>query len=97
MQAQVLAFQLELDLWRVLKTAKDEPETADIKQLWQDLEQVIEQSDKDQQLRVAGDAIASIVEVYAIRANAILSTLSVNDTNTWRGDSEVTKQTESVP
>jgi predicted nucleotidyltransferase len=82
MQAQVLAFQLELDLWRVLKTAKDEPETADIKQLWQDLEQVIEQSDKDQQLRVAGDAIASIVEVYAIRANAILSTLSVNDTNT---------------
>jgi hypothetical protein len=26
-----------------------------------------------------------------------LSTLSVNDTNTWRGDSEVTKQTESVP
>jgi hypothetical protein len=82
MQAQVLAFQLELDLWQDLKTAKDEPETADILQLWQDLEQVIEQSELDQQLRVAGDAIAKIVEVYAIRANAILSTLEVQDTKT---------------
>ena len=58
MQTQVLAVQLELDLWHNLAIAKDEPETADIKQLWQDLEQVIEQSDEDQQLRVAGDAIA---------------------------------------
>lgn len=82
MQTQVLAVQLELDLWHNLAIAKDEPETADIKQLWQDLEQVIEQSDEDQQLRVAGDAIASIVEVYAIRANAILSSLSAQDTKT---------------
>lgn len=82
MQTQVLAFQLELDLWHKLETARNEPEAADFQQLWQDLEQVIEQSDKDQQLRVAGDAITSIVEVYAIRANAILSTLSVKDTKT---------------
>lgn len=47
MQTQPLAFQLELDLWQDLKTAKNEPETADIKQLWQDLEQVIEQSELD--------------------------------------------------
>lgn len=80
MQTQVLAVQLELDLWHNLATAKDEPETAHIKQLWQDLEQVIEQSELDQQLRVAGDAITSIVEVYAIRANAILSSLEVQDT-----------------
>jgi hypothetical protein len=82
MQTQVLAVQLELDLWQNLATAKDEPETADILQLWQDLEQVIEQSELDQQLRVAGDAIAKIVEVYAIRANAILSSLEVHDTKT---------------
>ena len=82
MQTQVLAVQLELDLWHNLATAKDEPETADILQLWQDLEKVIEQSELDQQLRVAGDAIASIVEVYAIRANAILSSLEVHDTKT---------------
>lgn len=53
MQTQVLAIQLELDLWQNLKTARDEPETADIKQLWQELEQVIEQSELDQQLRVS--------------------------------------------
>lgn len=82
MQTQVLAVQLELNLWHNLKTAKDKPETADIKQLWQDLEQIIEQSELDQQLRIAGDAIASIVEVYAIRANAILSALEVQDTKT---------------
>lgn len=79
---QTQAVQLELALWHNLATAKNEPVAADIKQLWQDLEQVIEQSELDQQLRVAGDAIASIVEVYAIRANAILSTLEIKDTKT---------------
>ena len=58
MQTQVLAVQLELFLWHNLETAKNEPEAADFKQLWQNLEQVIEQSELDQQLRVAGDAIA---------------------------------------
>lgn len=82
MQTQVLAVQLELDLWHNLETAKNEPQAADFKQLWQDLEQVIEQSELDQHLRVAGDVITSIVEVYAIRANAILSTLEVQDTKT---------------
>lgn len=79
---QTQAVQLELDLWHNLKTARNEPVAADFQQLWQHLEQVIEQSELDQQLRVAGDAIASIVEIYAIRANAILSALEVQDTKT---------------
>lgn len=82
MPLQTLSKQLELDLWQDLKTAVSDPEAANIKQLWQQLEQVIAQTDSSQQLRVAADAIASIVEVYVLRANAILSALEVHDTNT---------------
>lgn len=36
MQTQVQAVELELFVWQDLKTAKDEPETANCQQLWQD-------------------------------------------------------------
>jgi hypothetical protein len=82
MPTQTIAKQLELNLWQDLKSAAIDPQVADLQQLWLELEQVIEQTDSSQQLRVAADAIASIVEVYVLRANAILSTLEVHDTNT---------------
>ncbi len=81
MQTQAYLKQLELSMWRDLKTAKSGPLATNFQQLWSKLEQVIELTDKNQKLRVLGDAIASIVEIYVMRANAILSTLEAPDSN----------------
>ena len=71
--------QLELDLWGDLKTALTEPESADMELLWQGLEEAIAYQNSNQQLLVAGNAIAQIVEVYVKRAKSILDSLEVND------------------
>jgi hypothetical protein len=73
--------QLELDLWGDLKTALEEPESADMELLWQGLEDAIANQDSNEQLLVAGDAIAQIVEVYVKRAMGILDSLEVTDSN----------------
>lgn len=78
---QTVARQFELSLWRNLKAATSDPEAADLQQLLQDLEQVLGEVQEDQRLRVAGEAIAQIVEVYALRANLILDALEVRDTS----------------
>ena len=71
--------QLELDLWGDLKTALTQPESADMELLWHSLEDAIAHQGSNQQLLVAGDAIAQIVEVYVKRANGILDSLEMND------------------
>ncbi len=71
--------QLELDLWRDLKSAFNKPNGADFSQLWQDLESVIAPLENNQQLHVAASAISQIVEVYVKRANGILDSLEVTD------------------
>ena len=81
MQTQACLKQLELSMWQDLKTASSEPLAADLQQLWHKLEQVIEFTSKNQKLRVLGDAIAAIVEIYVMRANAILSTLEEKDSS----------------
>ena len=63
MQTQASLKQLELSMWQDLKTAKGEPLAANLQQLWSKLEQVIELTNKNQKLRVLGDAIAAIVEI----------------------------------
>ena len=73
--------QLELDLWGDLKTALTQPEAADMELLWHSLDQAIAHSGSNQQLLVAGDAIAQIVEVYVKRAKGILDSLEVTDNN----------------
>ena len=70
--------QLELDLWGDLKTALTEPESADMGLLWHSLEEAIAHQDSNEQLLVAGDAIAQIVEVYVKRARSILNSLEVS-------------------
>jgi hypothetical protein len=71
--------QLELDLWGDLKTALKTPEAADMKLLWDSLEDAIALSDSNGQLLVAGDAISQIVEVFVLRAKGILDSLEVTD------------------
>ena len=81
MQTQTSLKQLKFSMLQDLKTAKTEPLAANLQQLWSKLEQVIELTSKNQKLRVLGDAIASIVEIYVMRANAILSTLEASDSS----------------
>ena len=81
MQTQASLKQLEFSMWQDLKAAKSEPLAANLQQLWFKLEQVIELTSKNQKLRVLGDAIAAIVEIYVMRANAILSTLEEKDSS----------------
>ncbi len=79
---QTIPRQLELTLWQELEAAVREPVTADLAHLWQKLEQSIgeiDELDRNQQLQVAGEAIAQIVEVYVLRAKAILATLEFKD------------------
>lgn len=73
--------QLELDLWGDLKSALAQPEVADFEQLWQELDSAIAPLEKNQQLQVAAEAIAQIVEVYVSRAKSILDSLEVVDNN----------------
>ncbi len=73
--------QLELDLWGDLKTALTDPEAADMELLWHSLEDAIAHQNSNEQLLVAGDAIAQIVEVYVKRAKGILDSLEFTDSN----------------
>ena len=64
-----------------MKAAATDPEAADVLQLWQDLEQVLDEVQEEQRLQLAGEAISQIVEVFARRANSILAASSVRDTS----------------
>lgn len=63
--------QLELNLQQALA----DPPTADLKQLWRVLEEVLQPFPEQQQLQIAGEAIAQIVEVVCGRAQQILEGL----------------------
>ncbi|UBF30405.1 hypothetical protein K9N68_34980 (plasmid) [Kovacikia minuta CCNUW1] len=67
--------QLELDLQQALA----DPGAADLNQLWQVLEQVLQPLPRHQQLRVAGEAIAQIAELICIRAQQILDGMDQNN------------------
>ncbi|MBV8887016.1 MAG: hypothetical protein JO235_23895 [Chroococcidiopsidaceae cyanobacterium CP_BM_RX_35] len=74
--------QLELNLWQELAAAVHEPVTANLAHLWQKLElsiAEIDELDRNQQLLLAGEAITQIVEIYVLRAKAILATLEFKD------------------
>lgn len=75
----IVARQLELSLWQELAAAAQEPEAADLAQLWQHLEQTIREIDRDQQLLLAAEAISQIVEIYVLRAKTILAALEFKD------------------
>jgi hypothetical protein len=63
--------QLELNLQQALA----DPPTADLRQLWQALEEVLQPLPEQQQLQIAREAIAQIVEVVCGRAQQILDGL----------------------
>lgn len=59
------AIQLELNLWQQLEVATQQPEDADLGQLWQGLEQALVCVPRRQQLQIAAAAIAQIILVLS--------------------------------
>ncbi|OUC15079.1 MAG: hypothetical protein B0A82_08860 [Alkalinema sp. CACIAM 70d] len=65
--------QLELDLWQSLEAASRFPETADLRSLCDTLEQTLSDHSLAEQLAVAGQVLMQLSEVYAERANLLMS------------------------
>ena len=65
--------QLELDLWQSLAAASRFPETADLRSLCDALEHTLADQSLAEQLTVAGDVLVQLSEVYAARANLLIS------------------------
>ncbi|GAP99886.1 hypothetical protein NIES2104_64520 [Leptolyngbya sp. NIES-2104] len=60
--------QLQLPLWKVLEEAAQSPETAELDQLWREVEASIVDLECAGQLQVAGEAISQITAVFAARS-----------------------------
>jgi hypothetical protein len=65
--------QLELDLWQSLEAATRYPETANLQRLCDALEGAIADHPVQEQLQVAGEMLRQISEVYAARAEWLMS------------------------
>jgi hypothetical protein len=65
--------QLELDLWQSLEAATRYPETANLQRLCDALEGAIAHQPLQEQLQVAGEMLRQISEVYAARAEWLMS------------------------
>jgi hypothetical protein len=71
--------QLELNLWSEIEAAANEPEKVNLTELCQKLDQVLEQVPDNQQLAIAGNAIAEIADIYQRRARFLLDSLERQD------------------
>jgi hypothetical protein len=65
--------QLELDLWQSLEAASRFPETADLRSLCDALEQTLCDQSLAEQLNMAGDVLVQFSEVYAAKADLLIS------------------------
>ena len=64
--------QLEIDLWGELEDATAKPQSASLSQLCRLLDQAIADLPEQQQLQVAGSAIAQIAQIHSLRAGNFL-------------------------
>lgn len=74
--------QTQPSFWQELEAASLNPLAADLRQLWEQLEQIIKQSDelnRYQKLHLAGEAITQIFQIHVLRAKEILDALEVKD------------------
>ncbi len=69
--------QLELQFDAVLREAVQEPETADLKALWGEFEQLIIELPDELQLQIAGKAIAQLADLLQAKAERWLNPWSV--------------------
>ena len=67
--------QLELDLWDVLSTARQTPEDANLPMVFKLLDLTLVDLDTRSQLRVAGEAVCQIADLFCDRSNFLFEEL----------------------
>ena len=67
--------QLELDLWDVISTARQTPEDANLPMVFQLLDLTLVDLDTRSQLRVAGEAVCQIADLFCDRSNFLFEEL----------------------
>ena len=67
--------QLELDLWDVLSTARQTPEDANFLMVFKLLDLTLVDLDTRSQLRVAGEAVSQIADLFCDRSNFLFEEL----------------------
>jgi hypothetical protein len=67
--------QLELDLWDVISTARQTPEDANFSMVFKLLDLTLVDLDTRSQLRVAGEAVCQIADLFSDRSNFLFEEL----------------------
>ena len=67
--------QLELDLWDVISTARQTPEDANFSMVFELLDLTLVDLDTRSQLRVAGEAVCKIADLFCNRSNFLFEEL----------------------
>ena len=67
--------QLELDLWEVISTARQTPEDANLPMVFQLLDLTLVDLDTRSQLRIAGEAVCQIADLFCDRSNFLFEEL----------------------
>ena len=67
--------QLELDLWDVLSTARQTPQEANLSMVFELLDLTLVDLDTRSQLRVAGEAVCQIADLFCNRSNFLFEEL----------------------
>jgi hypothetical protein len=73
--------QLELDLWDVLSTARQTPEDANLPMVFKLLDLTLVDLDTRSQLRIAGDAVGQIADLFCDRSNFLFEELHSRTAN----------------
>ena len=67
--------QLELDLWAVISTARQSPEDANLPMVFKLLDLTLVDLDTRSQLRIAGEAVCQIADLFCDRSNFLFEEL----------------------
>jgi hypothetical protein len=73
--------QLELDLWDVLSSARQTPEDANLLMVFKLLDLTLVDLDTRSQLRIAGDAVCQIADLFCDRSSFLFEELHSRTTN----------------
>ena len=73
--------QLELDLWDVISAARQTPEDANLPMVFELLNLTLVDLDTRSQLRVAGEAVCQIADLFCDRSNFLFEELHSRTTN----------------
>lgn len=72
--------QLELDLWNAISSARQAPEEANLLMVFNVLDQTLVDLDTYSQLRISGDAVCQIADLFCDRTNLLFAELQAKST-----------------